>query len=463
MGQGLKSCNCPAPRHSAFTGGKGTREAISATTLPYEGSYCGAAKWAPPNAALMSEAGAVVPGRLAGSKGTSWVAARGCATRLSWSSSADHFGLRTSPVVVPDVFKVPARVVQVAAGEAHALILALDPWPRLFSCGANTHGQLGVGDTNPRPDVAKACELGEFHASGHIGGIACGGQVSFAISQRGDMWAWGKNEESGVLGLGSLPADAVSTPMPVSSLQRRVRCIQAATTGLATFCLSHLGGTISWGSGASAVHGHGHQLDEPPAKALKSLANVQVVQVAPGLLHVLALSAGGEVYTWGRSAGAFGDEGSLQLFPRIVDTLTPIRIVQVAAGGGHSLALSAAGEVYGWGAHVNGELSGASALGQHPRRFALPHQLELGLAEVREIGCGHCHSLFLAARAKGEEAGEKGSDLWICGHGALVAPGTADTREQHDISLQNHAIQKPFGVPLKLTRVNIKRVLEVMT
>lgn len=475
MGQGASVCGCPTPARALPAPGEGggdnAHEAQVAKVVPIRGGAFGTVAgpaWAPPNAALVRGAGARVSGQLAGAAGVSWVASRGCAVRLGWSSSEDQLGLRTPPVTMPDVPSLPARVVQVAAGQDHALILALDPSPRVFSCGANDFGQLGLGDTARRPGgPPPVLEVEPLSALALVGGLAAGGHASFAVTQRGDVWSWGRHEESGALGLGDLPVSAVPAPTQVSLLKRRVRAVAAATNGSTSFCLSHLGAVFSWGHGGCGLHGHGHRDDETTPKVLQCFSHNPVVQVSVGLLHALALSASNEVYTWGRVAGVFGQEIQLQTTPKVIDKLKGIRIVQVAAGGEHSLALTEDGDVYGWGAHAGGELCGVPAVKDRPQQYALVHRLELPeLGRVRDVACGRCHSLFLASGLdtfqpqEKEKKKEKGSDVWVCGQGAPVPP---PKRPKSSVAWNSVPVpDQPTGVALKLTRVDVKRVLEMM-
>lgn len=359
-----------------------------------------------------------------------------------------------------------------AAGEAHALLLTVAPEPRVYSIGRNEYGQLGLGDTMMRPDTGRAWEITGLSHKLLISGVACGGNISMALSQRGDVWTWGKNEESGVLGHGALaPVASVPAPGAVVNLRHKVRAVQAATTGWTALCVSHLGAMYTWGGGLCGVHGHGHQEDEPSAKAIRGLEGVPIAQVAAGALHVLALSNHGEVLTWGRICGAFGVEAQLQLVPKTIEALMHARIVQVAAGGEHSLALAEGGEVYGWGVHATGAL-GAPPI-QHPKQqHAIVHRAELGgLGRVLQVGCGRCHSLFLAAaegnESRGDGGRERSGDLWLCGTG--VSPGEHVASQIEGMSVARAGMPGPgeklsrsTGLPLQLLRVDVRKVLEML-
>lgn len=81
----------------------------------------------------------------------------------------------------------------------------------------------------------------------------------------------------------------------------------------------------------------------PTPKLVKPLATMQVVQVASGLYHTLALTLSGELYAWGSNSygqlgvGAFGDP---LCQPTLVRALRGIPLAFVACGGNHSFAVS---------------------------------------------------------------------------------------------------------------------------
>lgn len=74
-----------------------------------------------------------------------------------------------------------------------------------------------------------------------------------------------------------------------------------------------------------------------------------IVDICSGSHHTLALTASGEVYSWGSNEGkALGREGDEQV-PKKVEFGAGIDIVQITAGGAISAALTSSGEVYAWG------------------------------------------------------------------------------------------------------------------
>ena len=77
--------------------------------------------------------------------------------------------------------------------------------------------------------------------------------------------------------------------------------------------------------------------------------DLNIVQVACGGLHNLALSQSGKVYSWGcNDQKALGREGA-EMSPGPVEGLKNAFIVKVAAGDSVSVALTDKGRVFAWG------------------------------------------------------------------------------------------------------------------
>ena len=84
----------------------------------------------------------------------------------------------------------------------------------------------------------------------------------------------------------------------------------------------------------------------------------RIIQVAAGSEHVVALTREGNVITWGGNRkGQLGDG----LFtsccePKVVKELRHRPVIQVTCGEEHSLALTSGGNVYSWGCNSQGQL-----------------------------------------------------------------------------------------------------------
>ncbi|KAK9517170.1 hypothetical protein VZT92_025058 [Zoarces viviparus] len=129
-------------------------------------------------------------------------------------------------------------------------------------------------------------------------------------------------------------------------------------------------------------------------KPLEALCNISVSQIACGSQHSVALTKGGQVYTWGRdSRGQLGLGRSEPCAdsPQHIRSLSALPLVQVAAGGEQSFALSVSGAVFGWGGNDCGQLG----LGDTTDRPTPTLVHYLNTKKTIYISCGKEHTAIL--------------------------------------------------------------------
>jgi alpha-tubulin suppressor-like RCC1 family protein len=232
--------------------------------------------------------------------------------------------------------------------------------------------------------------------------IAAGGESSVAIRPDGTLWAWGNNDGNLGDGLDStiqrvydpsfveryLPypsdvADAVScgvqsiTNTSVVAAGGDDYTVVVDTTGTVWTFGENDGGQL--GNTSIVVNGF---LDYPtPIIGVTGFTNV--VNVAAGYQHTLALCANGTVWAWGNDCfgpkdingycqadGALG-LGTLLSSMGLSETNLPFQtliptntmIVAIAAGDAFSLAVGTNGLVWGWGDNEYGEIGSGVASG----------------------------------------------------------------------------------------------------
>ncbi|XP_062430207.1 E3 ISG15--protein ligase HERC5-like [Rhea pennata] len=130
-------------------------------------------------------------------------------------------------------------------------------------------------------------------------------------------------------------------------------------------------------------------------RLLKELGNRYIVQIACGDHHSMALSRGGELFTWGQNAhGQLGVGGQVTCAaePQLVEGLKGIALAQIAAGGAHSLVVSLSGAVYSWGKNDSGQLG----LGHTQDRDCPSYIGALHHWKTVFISCGADHTAVLS-------------------------------------------------------------------
>ncbi|XP_018581173.1 alsin isoform X3 [Scleropages formosus] len=97
----------------------------------------------------------------------------------------------------------------------------------------------------------------------------------------------------------------------------------------------------SWGRGKEGQLGHGDILPRLQPLCIKSLNNKEVVRVAAGAHHSLALTAQSQVFSWGcNTSGQLGHMDSPSTIPRLTKMSEGIRVWDVAAGQQHTVLLA---------------------------------------------------------------------------------------------------------------------------
>ncbi|XP_038941426.1 serine/threonine-protein kinase Nek8 isoform X4 [Rattus norvegicus] len=136
--------------------------------------------------------------------------------------------------------------------------------------------------------------------------VAAGRTQKAGVTRSGRLILW----EAPPLGTGggTLLPGAVELPQPqfVSRFlegQSGVTIKHVACGDLFTACLTDRGIIMTFGSGSNGCLGHGSLTDISQPTIVEALLGYEMVQVACGASHVLALSADGELFAWGRGDG----------------------------------------------------------------------------------------------------------------------------------------------------------------
>ncbi|XP_058479345.1 RCC1 and BTB domain-containing protein 1-like isoform X1 [Solea solea] len=255
-------------------------------------------------------------------------------------------GNRQSTIVPKKLhFLSGKKVVSLSYGSGPHILLATEDG-ELFSWGHNGYSQLGNRTTKQAvaPFLVTAYMLKQ-----KVTEVACGSHHSMALTESGEVYAWGYNN-CGQVGSGSTANQP--TPRRVSScLQNKVavRIVCGQTSSLAAVDNGELYG---WGYNGNGQLGLGNNENQLTPCRLAALQGLCVKQIVSGYAHSMALTSDGLVYAWG--CNTFGQLGtgnkSNHLSPVEVVTKKE-RVVEIAAC--HSTHMSAAknqsGQVYMWG------------------------------------------------------------------------------------------------------------------
>ncbi|KFK44621.1 hypothetical protein AALP_AA1G282600 [Arabis alpina] len=250
---------------------------------------------------------------------------------------------------------------------------------QVWSWGAGTDGQLGT-TTLQDEYLPKLLSLTSLPS---ISMLACGGAHVIALTSGGKVFTWGRGN-SGQLGHG----DIINTclPKPVSFFNDYV-ITQAAAGWSHSGFVSDSGCLFTCGNGSFGQLGHGDNISLTTPAKVSYFVNDSVKMVACGMRHSLVLFAGNQVCGFGSGKrgqlGVSSDKTKSVNLPCVVSGFEDVEVVCISANGDHSAALSATGQLYTWGRGFCG-----SPDVQTPQ--CLPSSLSF-----REVALGWNHALVL--------------------------------------------------------------------
>ncbi|XP_011141461.1 E3 ubiquitin-protein ligase HERC2 [Harpegnathos saltator] len=244
----------------------------------------------------------------------------------------------------------PVTMIASHSDGKHYLALTQDGC--VYSWGNGDGGRLGHGD-NISHDEPK---LIETLLEKNIIFIACGSTYSAALSASGELYTWGRGNY-GRLGHGS--NDDVTVPTLVTTLKGHMVVHVACGSGDSqTLCVTASGIVFSWGDGDYGKLGRGGSDGSKTPKIVDKLLDINVVRVFCGGQFSAALTARGEVYTWGKGDAyrlGHGNEEHVR-YPKLIESLRDKKIKDLSVGGTHILALTEDQFVYGWGRNDYGQI-----------------------------------------------------------------------------------------------------------
>lgn len=266
---------------------------------------------------------------------------------------------------IPELNPYLSDIVQIAAGDSYTY--AVDKKGHVYAWGFNHSGQLGFGDTNDRYIPEQISNLNGIKK------ISVGStNVTFAIDENGDVWAWGSNA-NGILGMEPYIYN-VPTPTKVLALNNIVHIVVGSGVSFA-LALDLDNNVWYWGD----------YLDGSTTFTPTLLLN-GISQISIGYSsiydYVVAIDEEEDVYSWGININGrlgLGDEDDRQ---------APVQIVglsnasQIATGGMHAFAITDDG-VYAWGYNFFGQLG----LGDNDNRYT-PTKIEFFASDDATDGEG---------------------------------------------------------------------------
>ena len=309
------------------------------------------------------------------------------------------------------MFDNDARVVQVAAGAAHAL--ALTRAGRVYAWGAGSHGRLGLGSESDSPVPSLVRDLPKG-----VTWVACSFRHSLAVTRPTKdgvtLWTWGSGR-FGKLGTGDSTVERnVLTPEPVTAFvdfKPQFTVLEAAcgprhTVAVAARVVRSRGKAaqsnekrlfkvFAWGSSDRQLCGRPIMDDDDDESAHNASlhASGQGSSSKPRWITVPSVvfddtKQRDRAFLRARIAALDAKMGTSDGGSSEKKQFG----IAVAAGAAHSLAVTKENELYAWGDNSSGQLG----IGPIPRALS-PSRVRFPFlhAIVRLVACGDHHSLAI--------------------------------------------------------------------
>lgn len=314
-------------------------------------------------------------------------------TQHSRHKSYDYV-LEPSPVALPLLEPLKTKVVQVACGRAHSLILT--DQEGVFSMGNNAYGQCGrrIVEDEVYSGSHTIHKMEGF--SSRVTQVACGQDHSLFLTETGKVLACGWGAD-GQTGLGH--HNVSSRPVEVGGDLAGVEVQQISTYGDCSLAVSTDGQLYGWGNSEYlqlASVSEATQINSPRRLPLNGCG--KVVQAACGGTQVAVLNDEGEVFVWGYGILGKGPKLSESSTPEMIPSTLfgrsefnpSVAVTRIRCGLNHFAAVTDRGELFVWGKNVRGCLGIGKKDDQYfPWRVTVPGQ-------VVDVACGVDHMVALA-------------------------------------------------------------------
>src|SRR5262249_12029092 len=214
------------------------------------------------------------------------------------------------------VINLPAGsgVVKIAGGDAH--VLAMKSNGSVVSWGANNAGQLGKGVFDQPLPIDNFSDI-DMVAAGPTG------SHNLARKSDGSVWSWGLNTNGQLGNGGSAGTTNQTTPVQVVGLGPGSNVVALAAGNSHSLALMNDGTVLAWGLNANGQLGDGTTTSQTTPVTLGFTSQDGVIAIAAGGSFSMALKGDGTVWAWGaNSSGQLGNGTFTQ-------STTPVQVLNL--------------------------------------------------------------------------------------------------------------------------------------
>jgi alpha-tubulin suppressor-like RCC1 family protein len=322
---------------------------------------------------------------------------------------------RTGNPVIPGIISDnigSLTISAIACGDYHTVFLTNDG--KVYSCGRSDEGQLGRTGDPVIPGI-----ISDGIGSLTISAIACGAMHTVFLTNDGKVYSCGANF-TGQLGLGDTIQQ--TTPQLISTNIGTLTISAIACGFVHTVFLTNDGKVYSCGDNGANQLGQTTSTSTP-SQITNEIGPLTISAIACGNNHTVFLTNDGKVYSCGGNdndqLGRTVDATNPSSVPsQITTNIGPLTISAIACGGFYTLFLTNDGKVYSCGLNTNGQLG----LGNTTQQTTPQSISTLNSLTITAIACGGAHTVFLTNEGKVYSCGENADGQL----GIVTNSGTTD-------------------------------------
>jgi alpha-tubulin suppressor-like RCC1 family protein len=326
--------------------------------------------------------------------------------RLGHGNNSDKY----TPTLIQYFIDESITISKISAGNSHSIFLATDG--NVYSCGRGTYGRLGHGNTNSKYTPTLIETYIDYNGNNinytniTISHVSAGYYHSLFVDTNGNVYSCGRNSY-GQLGHGN--TSEKSTPTLIQYFIDNSITISRVYAGdFHSIFLDTNGNVYSCGRGNDGQLGHGNTSNKNTPTLIQYFIDesITISKFSAGYYHSIFLATDGNVYSCGLSSyGRLGHGNTNSKYtPTLIETYidyngnninyTNITISHVSAGYYHSLFVDTNGNVYSCGRGNYGKLGHGNTSDKSTP--TLIQYFDTYNITISHVSAGYYHSIFFS-------------------------------------------------------------------